>query len=350
MSSTAHVPAHDAHDPAGVPATHREVRLAARPEGAFSVDNLRVVEASVPVAGPGQVLVRNRFMSVAAVMLTLMRDSADLPMPLYVPGEVLWGPAIGEVITSDAPGLNPGDLVEHSAGWREYAALDAADAQSLDLDSLPDVAAHLSQGFTAWLGVVRAAEVRPGDTVFVSGAAGGVGSLAGQFARLHGAARVIGSTSSQRKADQLTKELGYDAVVLRGAEPIVDQLREAAPEGIDAVFDNVGGEQLTAALALANRGARIAVVGMLSTQASGGTSTPTEIDTATLVSRGITLRGIAGIDHLDALPQWAEEFGRGLREGTLTVPHVRLSGIEEAPRALDELLRGRHVGAVLVEL
>lgn len=332
------------------PATHREVRLTARPEGPLTVDHFQVVEVPVPTRSPGQVLVRNRLMSVTAVMRTLMQDNAELPMPSYVPGEVLWGPAIGEVIAAPGTGLNPGDLVAHRSGWREYAALDPADAQRLDLDALPDLAAHLSQGFTAWLGVVRAAEVRPGDTVFVTGAAGGVGSLAGQFARLHGAGRVIGSTSTRRKAAYLVQELGYDAVVLRTEGSIEDQLRAVAPDGLDAVFDNVGGEQLRASVALARRGARIALVGGLSGQVSGRTGALVEIDTFALVSRGITLRGIAGADHLDALPQWAEEFGRALREGSLTIPHTSLSGIDQAPRALCELLAGRHIGAVLVEL
>jgi len=287
---------------------------------------------------------------LARVMRTLMAADAELPMPSFVPGEPLWGPAIGEVVSAPGTELNPGDLVAHYSGWREYAALDPAGARRLDLEALPDLSAHLSQGFIAWLGVVRAAQVRPGDTVFVTGAAGGVGSLAGQFARLHGAGRVIGSTSSQRKAAYLVKELGYDAVVLREAGPLVDQLRVAAPDGLDAVFDNVGGEQLSSALTVARRGARVALVGSLSSQTAGGTVAPAEIDTAALISRGITLRGIAGSDHLDALPLWAEEFGRGLREGVLRVPHTRLSGIAQAPQALCDLLDGRHMGAVLVEL
>ncbi|MFE2497926.1 MDR family NADP-dependent oxidoreductase [Streptomyces scopuliridis] len=335
---------------APVPATHHEVRLAVRPEGPLTVDHFQVVEAPVPTPGPGQVLVRNRLMSVTAVMRTLMRDDAELPMPSYVPGEVLWGPAIGEVISAPGTGPYPGDLVAHRSGWREYAVLDPADAQPLDLDVLPDPVAHLSQGFTAWLGVVRGAEVRPGDTVFVTGAAGGVGSLADQFARLHGAGRVIGSTSTRRKAAYLMEELGYDAVVLRTEGSIEDRLRAAAPEGLDAVFDNVGGEQLRAAVALARRGARIALVGGLSGQVGGESGALVEMDTFALVSRGITLRGIAGADHLDALPQWRKEFGRALREGTVTVPHTSLRGIDQAPRALCELLAGRHIGAVLVEL
>ncbi|MFC4008818.1 MDR family NADP-dependent oxidoreductase [Nonomuraea purpurea] len=333
-----------------IPATHREVRLAARPQGALSTDHFHVVEVPVPEPGPGQVLVRNRLMSVVAVMRTLMQGDADLPMPPYEPDQALWGPAIGEVIAAPGTGLSPGDLVEHRHGWREYAAVDAAGVQRIDPEAMPDVAAHLSQGLTAWLGIVRAAEVRTGDTVFVTGAAGGVGSLAGQFARLRGATRVIGSTGSRRKGEYLIKELGYDAVVIRGAGPIEDQLREAAPDGIDAVFDNVGGEQLSAALAVARRGARVALVGTLSGQISGGFTAPVEIDTGSLILRGITLRGISGSDHLDAIPQATQEFGQALREGTIIFPHTRLSGIDEAPRALCELLQGRHIGAVLVEL
>jgi NADPH-dependent curcumin reductase CurA len=330
--------------------TQREVHLAARPEGTLSTDHFHVVEVPVPEPGSGQVLVRNRLMSVTAVMRTLMVGDARLPMPVYEPGGPLWGPAIGEVIAAPGTDLAPGSLVTHDHGWREYAVVDAAEVAQVDHAAVPDVAVHLSQAFTAWMGVVRAAEVRSGDTVFVTGAAGGVGSLAGQFARLRGAKRVIGSTGSARKGRYLVEELGYDAVVVRGAGPIEDQLRAAAPDGIDAVFDNVGGEQLSAALAVARRGARVALVGTLSGQVSGDFTATVEIDTGSLIVRGITLRGIAGVDHLDAVPQAMREFGQGLRDGTVVFPHTRLSGIDQAPRALCELLEGRHIGAVLVEL
>ncbi|MDT3396723.1 NADP-dependent oxidoreductase [Streptomyces sp. B1866] len=439
-----------------VPATHREVRLAVRPRPGeeLRAEHFEVAEAPVPVPGPGQVLVRNRVMSVTAVMRTLMNGDADLFVPPFAEGEPLWGLAVGEVVAApdrprvggrvgagrptgpgdtsgpfggsggtggpfdtgggsggpvdagrEAGGLRPGgrggeswgaqgrvtegpptghprsadpgpgvgwaggppsgvpgapdggadpprpgDLIEHRFGWREYAVVDSAEAHRLDPVALPDPAAYLSQGPSAWMGVVRGADVRPDDTVFVTGAAGGVGSLAGQIARLRGAKRVIGSTGSPDKADRLLAELGYDAVVVRGAGPIEDQLREAAPDGLDAVFDNVGGEQLRAALAVARRGARFAVVGALSAQAGGGTAAPVQIDTVALTDRGITLRGIALYDHMDVIPEWTAVFARGLREGTLSFPHVRLQGIGQAPRALRELLAGRHVGTVLVDL
>ncbi|UQA93376.1 MDR family NADP-dependent oxidoreductase [Streptomyces halobius] len=330
--------------------THREVRLAARPQGPVTDDLFEIVEVPVPEPAPGQVLVRNTLMNVAAVMRTLMDETTDVPMPSFQLGEPLNGAAIGAVVAAPGTDLNPGDLVQHRLGWREYALLDAPQAQRIDPDVLPDPAGYLSQGPTAWMGMVRGAEVRPGDTVFVTGAAGGVGSLAGQIARLRGATRVIGSTGSQAKADRLTAEFGYDAVVMRGAGPIEEQLRRAAPEGIDALFDNVGGEQLRAAIAVANRGARLALIGALSRQLSEDGPFTTEIDTLSLLARSITLRGLALYDHLDLIPEWHTTFGKGLRDGTLTFPHVRLQGIEQAPRALRELTEGRHLGAVVVEL
>ncbi len=329
---------------------HREVRLAARPEGPIKDDLFEIAEVPVPEPGPGQVLVRNTHMSVAAVMRTLMDEITDVPMPSFEIGAPLHGPAVGEVVAAPGTDLTPGDVVEHRLGWREYALLDAAEAHRLEPGLMPDPAAYLSQGPTALMGIERGAEVRPGDTVFVTGAAGGVGSLAGQIARQFGAVRVIGSTGSQQKADRLISELGYDAAVIRGAGPIEDQLREAAPDGIDAVFDNVGGEQLTAALALANRGARIAIVGALASQLSAAGDSKTEIDTLTLLSRSITLRGIALYDHLDLIPQWNRRFAEGLHAGTLSFPHARLRGVEQAPRALRELTEGHHLGAVIVEL
>ncbi|PZS31873.1 MAG: NADP-dependent oxidoreductase [Pseudonocardiales bacterium] len=332
------------------PSTYREVRLAARPQGPLTDESFEVAEVAMPTPDPGQVLVRNTVMSVAAVMRTLMDEVTDVPMPPYALGEPLNGPAIGEVVAAPGTDFQPGDLVQHRLGWREYALLDASAVRRVDADMLTDPAAYLSQGATAWMGVTRGAQVRPGDTVFVSGAAGGVGSLAGQIARLRGAERIIGSTGSRRKGDLLIEQLGYDAVVIRGAAPIEEQLRAAAPDGIDTLIDNVGGEQLQAAIAVAKRGARLALIGALSSQLSDSGRQTTEIDTLSLLSRSITLRGIALHDHLDLIPEWNRQFGIGLRDGTLTFPNARLQGIEQAPRALRELIEGRHLGAVLVEL
>ncbi|GAB2914440.1 NADP-dependent oxidoreductase [Streptomyces mayteni] len=260
---------------------------------------------------------------------------------------------MGEVVAlgPGASGLAPGDMVQHGLGWREYAVLDAAAVQPLDPTVFDDPAAHLSQAATAWIAVTRGAEVRDGDTVLVTGAAGGVGALTGQFARLRGAGRVIGTTGSAAKGERLVAELGYDDVVLRGGEePFEERLRAAAPDGIDVVLDLVGGEQLTAALALAGPRARVALLGAMSVQATGGMRSSVEVDTWSLLARGITLRGVPGYHHLDVVAEGLREFGDGLRAGRLAFPHVRLAGLDRAPAALRELLAGRHLGSVLVEV
>lgn len=180
-----------------------------------------------------------------------------------------------------------------------------------------------------------------------------MGSLAGPIARLLGAQRVIGSTSSPEKAERLVSELGYDAVVLRGAGSIAAQLAQAAPEGIDVLVDTVAGEQLVAALGAARQGARFALVGALSGQMSAqraGDSAPVEIDAFRLVVKGISLRGYSGADHPDVEKEWTGRFGDWLRAGAITFPHTRIAGIDRAPEALQELIEGKHFGAVVVEL
>lgn len=330
-----------------MPTTGREVRLAAVPDGLPRPEHFTIARVPVPEPGPGQVLVRNLFFQVFPSVRTLINGGVPgAPLPALLPGDSLPGAAVGEVLAApEGGGLHPGDLVGHWQGWREYAAVDAAACTPLG-DALPDPAAHLGQGHTAYT-ALTAAGTGPGDTVLVTGAAGAVGSLAGQIAALLGATRVIGSTGSPAKAERLIAELGYDAVVLRG-EPIADQLAKAAPDGIDVLIDNVGGDQLRAAVGAARTGARFSLVGTLSSQLSPdgkGTTGPVELDTFQLILKQITLRGITG-----ARDEWAERFGQWLRAGRITFPHVRVAGIDNAPQALHELISGRHFGAVIVEL
>ncbi|WP_432142801.1 MDR family NADP-dependent oxidoreductase [Streptomyces sp. bgisy084] len=334
-----------------IPAVHREVRLASQVEGELTARHFTIAEVPVPEPRAGEVLVRNRVMAVTAVMRSQM-TGIRLPMPSFVPGEALWGSAVGEVVAAPGGGFTPGELVHHPCGWREFAAVEESRVRRLAPDALPTAAAHLSQGATAWGALRLAAEVRPGDTVFVSGAAGGVGSMAGQLARRLGAGRVVGSTGSERKAARLRAELGYDDTIVRGAGPIERQLRRAAPGGIDVLLDTVGGEQLTAALAVARPDARFALVGALSGQLGGdrGGIAPVELDPGLIITRRVTLRGFGLYAHPDLPQEWTKEFGQGLREGTLVFPHALLRGIEQAPQALRELTQGRHIGAVLVEL
>ncbi|MCA1229365.1 NADP-dependent oxidoreductase [Saccharopolyspora sp. 6M] len=329
--------------------TSREVRLAHPPAGLPTAQDFTVVETAVPEPGPGELLVRNLGFQVfgAAVTTALGQDVANFP-GLH-PGGVPFGPAVGEVVAAGG-GFAPGDLVSHGAGWREFAVLPADRCAPLG-DALPDPLLHLSHGWTGYAALTRIAPVRPGDAVFVSNAAGAIGSLAGRIARLLGAGRVVGSVGSPEKARRLVDELGYDAAVLRG-EPLGEQLAAAAPDGLDVVVDLVGGEQLRAAVEAARPHARIALTGALTAQyATAGPRmrAPVDLDLAQLILKSVRVTGFRADDHPDALPEWNERFASWLRNGEIDFPHTRISGIDRAPRALEDLLAGRHVGAVLVE-
>lgn len=327
----------------------REVRVAAVPVGLPGPADLVVVETPVPVPGPDEVLVRNRFFHVFAAVRTMLGGVKGAPLPGLGVGDTLLGAAVGEVVTApDGSGLRPGDLVRHMLGWREYAAVPVAGCQPLG-DALPDPAAHLAQGPTAYGALTRVGRLAPGDTVFISGGAGSLGTMAGQIARLLGAGRVIGSTGSPAKAKRMA-DFGYDATVVRGAEPLAAQLGRAAPDGVDVVLDLVGGEDLLAAISVARQGARFALVGALAGQldpARDGTSAPVEVDLFQLIVRQLTLSGYAGGDPA-VREEWVGRFAGWLRTGEIVFPHDRVDGIDRAPQALLDVLAGRHLGTVLV--
>ncbi|MCF3172274.1 NADP-dependent oxidoreductase [Streptomyces sioyaensis] len=334
-----------------VPSTGTEVRLAARPEGWPTAENFSVVQAEPPAVRTGQVLIRNLVMSVDPYMRGRMNNTRSYVPPFAV-GKALDGGAVGEVVVSKSSHLAVGDLVLHGLGWREYAVVGAAGAVKID-PALAPPAAYLGvlgmPGHAAYTGLLKVAEFRPGDTVFVSGAAGAVGSLVGQIARLCGAERVIGSAGSAEKVAYLTGELGFDAAFDYKDGPVLAQLAKAAPAGIDVYFDNVGGDHLDAALVLARMGARFALCGSIS-QANEKDPPPGPRNLTQAIAKGLTLRGFLVGGHADLPDEFTTRMGGWLADGRISYRETVVRGLENAPTAFIDMLRGANTGKMLVRI
>jgi hypothetical protein len=328
----------------------REIQLAARPQGEPRESDFRLVEVDVPDPGRGEILIRNAWMSVDPYMRGRMNDA-----PSYVPPFALDAPleggAVGEVIASNAEGVAVGDWVLHNLGWRDLALARAEEVRRVDV-ALAPAPAYLGvlgmPGLTAYVGLLDIAGLREGDIVFVSGAAGAVGSLAGQIAKLRGH-RVIGSAGSPEKVAHVTGELGFDAAFDYHDGPVADLLRETAPEGIDVYFDNVGGEHLEAAIGALRRYGRVALCGAISQyNATEAPSGPGNLGQA--IGKRLTLRGFIVSDHADRMGDFALEVGTWLREGRIHHRETVVDSLEHAPAAFIGLLRGENTGKMLVKL
>ncbi|MGN9804143.1 NADP-dependent oxidoreductase [Micromonospora sp. L32] len=330
--------------------TNREIHLASRPQGWPTADNFRLVETEVPTSGPGQIVVRNQFMSVDPYMRGRMNDVKSYVPPFQL-GAPLDGGAVGEVVASEADGVKVGDTVLHGLGWREYALLDAKAARPVDPTIAP-VSAYLSvlgmTGLTAYAGLLDVAGMKPGESVFVSAAAGSVGSLVGQIAKLKGAGHVVGSAGSAAKVERL-KALGFDAAFDYHDGPVRDSLRAAAPNGIDVYFDNVGGDHLEAAISAMNLHGRAAICGMIA-QYNDTEPPAAPRNLAMVIGKRLTLRGFLVSDHGNLREQFVRDVSGWLRDGKLAYDETIVDGIENAPEAFLGLLRGENLGKMLVRV
>ena len=328
--------------------TSSEIRFVSRPAGLPTLDNFERVQSELAPPGNGQVLVRNLYMSVDPYMRARMHE--ELYMPPFQPGHALTGAAIGEVVQSQAGGLSAGDIVSSAYGWREYFVANAGDVRRIDRPVQP-VSAHLGvlggTGLRAWVGL-NLVDVKAGDRVFVSGAAGAVGSIAGQLAKLRGCF-VIGSAGSAAKTQMLVDELGFDAAINYRDGNLPGQLKAAAPEGIDVYFDNVGGEHLEAAISIMRAHGRISACGAISTYNDERPS-PGPRNLFQIVTKRLTIRGFIVSDSLDRMPRFLADVTPLVSSGKLIAKETIVEGIDRAPQAFIDMLRGGNVGKMLVKL
>ncbi|MFJ9674292.1 NADP-dependent oxidoreductase [Streptomyces sp. NPDC101221] len=338
-------------DSPALPAVNREWHLVTRPVGWPKPEDFALVEAEVPAPRDGQVLVRNLYVSVDPFMRGRMSAAKSYAAP-YELGKVMQGGAVGEVVASNAEGFAVGDHVLHFFGWREYAAVDAKNAVKVDPDAAP-LSTYLGvlgmTGLTAYAGLLRTASFKEGDSVFVSGAAGAVGSQVGQIAKLKGASRVIGSAGSDEKVGLLLDEYGFDAAFNYKNGPVSEQLRAAAPDGVDVYFDNVGGDHLEAAIGSLNLNGRIAVCGAISVY-NNTEPAPGPKNLARLIQTRGRIEGFLVGDHYDLQPQFVEEVGPWVRSGELKYRETVVEGIENNLEAFLGVLRGDNTGKMIVKL
>jgi len=330
----------------------REVHLKSRPHGLPKAENFEIVTVDVPAPGAGEVQVKNLYMSVDPYMRGRMMDRESYVPPFKL-GEALQGGAVGEVTASNVEGFQPGDLVSTMLGWREAftAAPAAAALQKIDAHGLPPQAflgVAGMPGLTAYVGLLKIAAMKPGDVVFVSAAAGAVGQIVCQIAKLKGGT-VIGSAGGGEKCAYL-KEIGVDHVIdYKSETDLTKALLAAAPGGIDVYFDNVGGSHLEAALNAAKPFARFAFCGMISMY-NDTAPTPGPTNLALIVGKSIRIEGFIVSNHFDMMPGFVNDVAGWIQSGKLTWRETIDDGIANAPGAFLKLFTGDNMGKMLVKL
>ena len=330
--------------------TTTEIRLASRPDGAPVPGNFELAEVPLPEPGDGEVLVRNSYLSVDPYMRGRMRDVKSYIPPFQV-GDVLQGGAVGQVIASNDDGLGEGSWVQSLQGWREHYVSGGEGLLPVD-PSLAPVSTSLGvlgmPGLTAYAGLLEIGKPEEGETVFVSAAAGAVGSLVGQLARIKGC-RAVGSAGSREKVDFLTEDLGFDAAFDYKQVDLAEALREHCPDGIDVYFDSVGGDHLEAALGRMNRFGRVPLCGMVSLY-NLEEPPPGPRNIASLLVNRVTMRGFIVTDHYDLYPRFVEEMAGYVKSGAMKYRETVVDGIESMPEAFIGLLEGENIGKMLVRV
>ncbi len=329
----------------------REIRLKSRPEGVPQVGNFESATVELAAASAGDVLVRNTFMSVDPYMRGRMYDRASYVPPFAI-GEVLQGGAIGEVVESHAEGFAAGDLVSSMFGWREAFVAPAAALEKLPAhDGVPPEAflgVMGMPGLTAYAGLLEIGQPKAGETVFVSGGAGAVGSIVAQIAKIKGCT-VVATAGTDAKCDWL-RSVGVDhAINYKTCGPLLDAVRAAVPKGIDVYFDNVGGEHLEVAIEMARPMARFAECGMIA-EYNATDAAPGPRNMIQIVGKGIKIQGFIVTQFWGLQAQFRTEMAGWIASGAVKWEETVMQGIEKAPDAFIGLFSGANTGKMLVKL
>ncbi len=326
----------------------QRIVLASRPKGEVTLDNFRLETVPVPAITDGQVLIRNHFLSLDPYMRVRMDDVKNYAAPQAL-NETMIGGTVGEIIASQNPQFQIGDKVIGMMGWAEMGVSDGNMLRKLDITHIP-LSAYLGAvgmpGMTAWYGFTQIMQAKAGETIVVSAASGAVGSVVGQLAKLRGC-RAVGIAGGAEKCAYVVDELGFDACIDYKAGSLAEQLATATPNGIDAIFENVGGASFDACLLRVNPFARIALCGMIAGYDGGDMAIH---NARILLSMRVTLRGFIISEHLDLWPQGLKELGALVGQSKLKFRESIAPNLAAAPQAFIGLLKGKNLGKQLVRL
>ncbi|QQK76545.1 NADP-dependent oxidoreductase [Salicibibacter cibarius] len=330
---------------------NRQILLANRPQGLPDQSTFEFTETTVPEPAANQVLVRAHYLSVDPYMRGRMNDAKSYAAPFEV-GKPLTGGVVGEIAASNHDDFQPGDYVSGNLDWADYTIAEGENLQKINQDNTPMTTALYvtgMPGLTAYFGLMDICQPKTGETVVVSGAAGAVGMIVGQIAKLHGC-RVVGIAGSEAKINYLRTELGFDAAInYKTTNNIREDLKKACPNGIDAYFDNVGGEITDAVLFQLNFHARVALCGQIAHYNAEKVEQGPRI-LPYLLTRSVLLKGFIVRDYTDRYEEGINDLSKWLKEGKITYEENIIEGLENAPEAFLGLFRGENLGKQLVKV
>ncbi len=327
---------------------NKQIVLASRPIGAAELGNFKLIETETPTPGPGEVLVRHLYLSLDPYMRGRMSDAKSYAAPQEL-GAVMVGGTVGEVVASNNERFKPGDKVVGAGGWQNYSLSDGRDLRVIDATRIP-IQAYLGPvgmpGVTAWYGLNKIIAPKKGETVVVTAATGAVGSVVGQLAKLAGA-RTVGVAGGPEKCAYARDELGYDACLDHRSPNFVDEMKAALPNGVDGLFENVGGLPFETAARRFNDFARVAICGAIASYDGG--SAPA-IDLRVMLVKRLKVEGFIVMDHLALWPTALAELASLVASGRLRYRETVSEGLESAPQAFLGMLKGKNFGKQLVKL